>query len=79
MLPVICTCPTTSAGHHVCFSTLMQKTKPTEHSVRELRALGLTRHLLACRSAQVSLFNSLTASIYHNGKMWLEIAEYLPV
>ncbi|KAJ4838643.1 hypothetical protein Tsubulata_004236 [Turnera subulata] len=29
-----------------------QKTKPTQHSVRELRALGLTPHLLACRSAQ---------------------------
>lgn len=34
----------------------MQKTKPTQHSVRELRALGLTPHLLACRSAQVNLF-----------------------
>ncbi|PPD86871.1 hypothetical protein GOBAR_DD16182 [Gossypium barbadense] len=31
-----------------------QKTKPTQHSVRELRALGLTPHLLACRSAQGS-------------------------
>ncbi|KAF6166290.1 hypothetical protein GIB67_008718 [Kingdonia uniflora] len=30
-----------------------QKTKPTQHSVRELRALGLTPHLLACRSAQM--------------------------
>ncbi|XP_020529851.1 CTP synthase isoform X2 [Amborella trichopoda] len=29
-----------------------QKTKPTQHSVRELRALGLTPHLLACRSAK---------------------------
>ncbi|CAH9132596.1 unnamed protein product [Cuscuta epithymum] len=29
-----------------------QKTKPTQHSVRELRALGLTPHFLACRSAQ---------------------------
>ncbi|KAM3254866.1 hypothetical protein ACQJBY_048366 [Aegilops geniculata] len=29
-----------------------QKTKPTQHSVRELRALGLTPDLLACRSAQ---------------------------
>ncbi|XP_038714055.1 CTP synthase-like isoform X1 [Tripterygium wilfordii] len=29
-----------------------QKTKPTQHSVRELRALGLMPHLLACRSAQ---------------------------
>ncbi|KAG4159093.1 hypothetical protein ERO13_D02G155532v2 [Gossypium hirsutum] len=28
-----------------------QKTKPTQHSVRELRALGLTPHLLACHSA----------------------------
>lgn len=29
-----------------------QKTKPTQHSVRELRALGLTPNLLACRSAE---------------------------
>ncbi|KAJ3687469.1 hypothetical protein LUZ61_016633 [Rhynchospora tenuis] len=29
-----------------------QKTKPTQHSVRELRALGLMPDLLACRSAQ---------------------------
>ncbi|ESQ37868.1 hypothetical protein EUTSA_v10028554mg [Eutrema salsugineum] len=29
-----------------------QKTKPTQHSVRDLRALGLTPHFLACRSAQ---------------------------
>ncbi|KAH9330115.1 hypothetical protein KI387_002223, partial [Taxus chinensis] len=29
-----------------------QKTKPTQHSVRELRGLGLTPNLLACRSAQ---------------------------
>uniref|UniRef100_A0A6N2N1Y2 CTP synthase n=1 Tax=Salix viminalis TaxID=40686 RepID=A0A6N2N1Y2_SALVM len=34
-----------------------QKTKPTQHSVRELRALGLTPHLLACRSAQPLLEN----------------------
>ncbi|OAY61899.1 CTP synthase isoform X2 [Manihot esculenta] len=35
-----------------------QKTKPTQHSVRELRALGLTAHLLACRSAQPLLENT---------------------
>lgn len=35
-----------------------QKTKPTQHSVRELRALGLTPHLLACRSAQPILDNT---------------------
>ncbi|XP_074590998.1 uncharacterized protein LOC141846873 [Curcuma longa] len=29
-----------------------QKTKPTQHSVRELRALGLTPDLLVCRSSQ---------------------------
>ncbi|GJP34869.1 hypothetical protein CLOM_g19351 [Closterium sp. NIES-68] len=29
-----------------------QKTKPTQHSVRELRALGLMPNLLACRSAE---------------------------
>ncbi|XP_044493480.1 CTP synthase-like [Mangifera indica] len=35
-----------------------QKTKPTQHSVRELRALGLTPHLLACCSAQPLLANT---------------------
>ncbi|XVE73396.1 hypothetical protein DITRI_Ditri11bG0114800 [Diplodiscus trichospermus] len=35
-----------------------QKTKPTQHSVRELRALGLTPQLLACRSAQPLLDNT---------------------
>ncbi|KAL0389690.1 UNVERIFIED_CONTAM: CTP synthase [Sesamum calycinum] len=34
------------------FFTVGKKTKPTQHSVRELRALGLTPHFLACRSAQ---------------------------
>lgn len=33
-----------------------QKTKPTQHSVRGLRSLGLTPHILACRSTMVSLF-----------------------
>lgn len=31
----------------------MQKTKPTQHSVRQLRGLGLTPNILACRSAKV--------------------------
>ncbi|XP_047983799.1 CTP synthase-like [Salvia hispanica] len=35
-----------------------QKTKPTQHSVRELRALGLTPHFLACRSAEPLLENT---------------------
>ncbi|PQM42568.1 hypothetical protein Pyn_16534 [Prunus yedoensis var. nudiflora] len=35
-----------------------QKTKPTQHSVRDLRRLGLTPHLLACRSAQPLLENT---------------------
>lgn len=39
--------------YHEYHCLSMQKTKPTQHSVRELRALGLTPHLLACRSAQV--------------------------
>ncbi|KAL2510502.1 CTP synthase family protein [Abeliophyllum distichum] len=34
------------------------KRKPTQHSVRELRALGLTPHFLACRSAQPLLENT---------------------
>lgn len=37
---------------------MLQKTKPTQHSVRELRALGLTPHFLACRSAQPLLENT---------------------
>ncbi|CAI9284549.1 unnamed protein product [Lactuca saligna] len=32
--------------------------KPTHHSVQELRALGLTPHFLACRSAQPLLENT---------------------
>ncbi|MED6132752.1 hypothetical protein PIB30_021724 [Stylosanthes scabra] len=30
-----------------------QKTKPTQHSVRQLRGLGLTPNLLACRSTKI--------------------------
>ncbi|PPS00255.1 hypothetical protein GOBAR_AA20419 [Gossypium barbadense] len=40
-----------------------QKTKPTQHSVRELRALGLTPHLLACRSAQASWYDGAYAKV----------------
>lgn len=43
--------PSLLYDEYYCLSA--QKTKPTQHSVRELRALGLTPHLLACRSAQV--------------------------
>ena len=32
---------------------VLQKTKPTQHSVRELRSLGLTPNILACRSTKV--------------------------
>ncbi|VFQ68654.1 unnamed protein product [Cuscuta campestris] len=35
-----------------------QKTKPTQHSVRELRALGLMPHFLACRSVEPLLENT---------------------
>jgi CTP synthase len=31
-----------------------QKTKPTQHSVRDLRGLGLSPNILACRSTKVS-------------------------
>ena len=34
----------------------LQKTKPTQHSVRGLRGLGLTPNILACRSTKVSSF-----------------------
>ncbi|KAJ0053228.1 hypothetical protein Pint_00900 [Pistacia integerrima] len=47
-----------------------QKTKPTQHSVRELRALGLTPHLLACRSAQVHLSPYLLPTCMWEGKGW---------
>ncbi|KAL6515938.1 hypothetical protein OROGR_019243 [Orobanche gracilis] len=40
-----------------------QKTKPTQHSVRELRALGLTPHFLACRSAEM-LYNNTFKLLY---------------
>ncbi|XWS31792.1 hypothetical protein CRYUN_Cryun23aG0106600 [Craigia yunnanensis] len=41
-----------SVGKPSVFSVYSRnKTKPTQHSVRELRALGLTPQLLACRSA----------------------------
>ena len=38
-----------------CFVCNAQKTKPTQHSVRGLRSLGLTPNLLACRSTMVCL------------------------
>ncbi|XP_059078047.1 uncharacterized protein LOC131876624 [Cryptomeria japonica] len=45
--------PCTSWSHITCSGGhVIAKTKPTQHSVRELRGLGLTPHLLACRSAQ---------------------------
>lgn len=40
----------------------IQKTKPTQHSVRGLRSLGLTPNIIACRSTTVSL--SLSPPIY---------------
>ncbi|XP_022640656.1 CTP synthase isoform X4 [Vigna radiata var. radiata] len=60
-----------------------QKTKPTQHSVRELRALGLTPHLLTSRSAenqnahhsilqQLNLLNQATAP---DLQQWTEMAE----
>nr|XP_033510274.1 CTP synthase-like isoform X4 [Nicotiana tomentosiformis] len=43
----------------ISYATYMiKKTKPTQHSVRELRALGLIPHFLACRSAQPLLENA---------------------
>lgn len=38
----------------VNFVIIVQKTKPTQHSVRQLRGLGLTPHILTCRSTAVS-------------------------
>jgi CTP synthase (UTP-ammonia lyase) len=38
----------------VCYLLLLKKTKPTQHSVRGLRGLGLTPNILACRSTKVS-------------------------
>lgn len=45
----------------------VQKTKPTQHSVRGLRCMGLTPHILACRSTTVvlSLSLSLTRTSWH--------------
>ncbi|KAL5997596.1 hypothetical protein ACLOJK_008526, partial [Asimina triloba] len=41
-----------------------QKTKPTQHSVRGLRGLGLTPNILACRSTTVRLSLCLSVSLY---------------
>lgn len=51
-------------------SVYVQKTKPTQHSVRELRALGLTPHLLACRSAQVHLFTTCSHTLREKIDDW---------
>ena len=51
------------------FDLLLQKTKPTQHSVRDLRGLGLTPNIIACRSTKVYLFILvllLICSIIHN-------------
>ncbi|KAF3783684.1 CTP synthase [Nymphaea thermarum] len=40
-----------------------QKTKPTQHSVQELRGFGLVPNILACRSFKVSLCLSLSAAL----------------
>lgn len=37
------------------FAYHVQKTKPTQHSVRGLRSMGLMPNILACRSTTVSL------------------------
>ena len=42
-----------------------QKTKPTQHSVAVLRSLGLSPHLLACRS-QDPLHNSVREKLVRN-------------
>lgn len=34
-------------------TSVLQKTKPTQHSVKGLRSLGLTPNILACRSTKV--------------------------
>lgn len=38
------------AGVDVMFFFVIQKTKPTQHSVQVLRSTGLVPHFLACRS-----------------------------
>ncbi|KAG4917264.1 hypothetical protein JHK87_054821 [Glycine soja] len=43
---------TVSCQHNSLMEIAVVKTKPTQHSVRELRALGLTPHLLTSRSAE---------------------------
>lgn len=46
-----------------------QKTKPTQHSVKGLRGLGLTPDILACRSTKVPLFaciSILTLNLFHS-------------
>ena len=48
----ICLGPLTLSLYMCCL--LLQKTKPTQHSVRGLRGLGLTPNILACRSTKVN-------------------------
>ncbi|KAK7323996.1 hypothetical protein VNO77_27501 [Canavalia gladiata] len=48
-----------------------QKAKPIQHSVRKLRALGLTLHLLACRS----YLNLLSQATLPNLNQWMKKAE----
>lgn len=43
----------------------VQKTKPTQHSVRGLRGLGLTPHILACRSTTVCHYLFLCSTESH--------------
>ncbi|XP_052730369.1 uncharacterized protein LOC108326224 isoform X6 [Vigna angularis] len=60
-----------------------QKTKPTQHSVRELRALGLTPHLLTSRSAEnqnahhsiLQQLNLLNQATPPDLQQWTEMAE----
>ena len=47
-------------GDSILLTFALQKTKPTQHSVRGLRSLGLTPNILACRSTKVmALFDIL--------------------
>lgn len=41
---------------------LVQKTKPTQNSIRKLREYGLTPNIIACRCTKVCIMNPVTGS-----------------
>ncbi|KAG5061873.1 hypothetical protein JHK85_003056 [Glycine max] len=74
---------TLTKDNNITTGKIYQKTKPTQHSVRELRALGLTPHLLTSRSAEnqnahhsiLHQLNLLSQATPPDLQQWTEMAE----